>query len=214
MTLTRAKSEYDVIVSGAGPAGSTCALFLARAGRRVLVLEKASFPRDKICADNKTWKCLDIVKELGLWKAFEKLPKKKILGVRVASPSGNEMLTPLHPHDVKEKGPWYNVKRILFDNLLASACKKEKTIHFREKCEVVSPLYEKNSSQMIGVRFQNEKGKEEEAFARVIVGADGSASPIAEAAGFPSRVKGRYATNIRAYFENVSDVREECELYI
>jgi geranylgeranyl reductase family protein len=42
---------YDVCVVGAGPAGSTCAFYLARQGKRVLLLEKKTFPRDKLCGD-------------------------------------------------------------------------------------------------------------------------------------------------------------------
>ena len=42
---------YDVCVVGAGPAGSTCAYYLARQGKRVLLLEKQRFPRDKLCGD-------------------------------------------------------------------------------------------------------------------------------------------------------------------
>lgn len=202
---------YDVIISGAGPAGSTCALFLAREGRRVLVLEKGKFPRDKICADNKTWKCIDIVKELGLWNSFKKLPHAEIRGVLVSSPDGSEMYTPLFPADVKEKGNWFNVKRILFDAMLAKAAKKEKTVTLQEKCEVVSPIWKNN--QMNGVKYRDAKGKTREAYAKVIVGADGSTSPIAHAVGFSPRVKGRYATNMRAYFENVSGPMDRCQLY-
>src|ERR1700704_2114621 len=43
--------EFDVIICGAGPAGSTCALALVDSGLRVAVLEKSSFPRDKTCGD-------------------------------------------------------------------------------------------------------------------------------------------------------------------
>src|SRR5688572_15285085 len=43
--------EFDVIICGAGPAGTTCALTLADSGLRVAVLEKNSFPRDKTCGD-------------------------------------------------------------------------------------------------------------------------------------------------------------------
>src|SRR5688572_2971194 len=46
-----ATKEFDVIICGAGPAGSTCALALANSGLRVAVLEKKSFPRGKTCGD-------------------------------------------------------------------------------------------------------------------------------------------------------------------
>ncbi len=202
---------YDVIVSGAGPAGSTCALFLARGGLRVLLLEKGKFPRDKVCADNKTWLCLDIVSELGLWKEFSRLKKQPIKGVLVASPSGNDFFTPLLESDVKEKGPWYNVRRLLFDNMLAQACRKEKKIKFREKCAVLEPIRENGA--VVGVKFFNEKGKKEEAFAKVVAAADGSESPIANGLGLETKVKGRYAMNARAYYENVSGPMDRCELY-
>jgi geranylgeranyl reductase family protein len=43
--------RYDVAIVGAGPAGATCAWYLARRGIRVLLLEKKAFPRDKLCGD-------------------------------------------------------------------------------------------------------------------------------------------------------------------
>lgn len=205
------ENRFDVVVSGAGPAGCTTALFLARAGKKVLVLEKEKFPRDKICADNKTWKCLDLVNELGLWNEFEQLPKQPIRGVLVASPAGHEMFTPLHPADVREKGSWFNVRRLVFDAFLADACKREKNVVFRENCEVLQPLFEKG--QMVGLRFCTEKNSQENVFAKVIVGADGSQSPIAQAVGIPSQVNGRFALNARAYFKNVSGANDRCELY-
>ena len=43
--------EFDVIICGAGPAGSTCALALAQSKLKVAVIDKASFPRNKVCGD-------------------------------------------------------------------------------------------------------------------------------------------------------------------
>jgi 2-polyprenyl-6-methoxyphenol hydroxylase-like FAD-dependent oxidoreductase len=50
----RASDDADVIVVGAGPGGSSAAYHLARAGLDVLVLEKSSFPREKVCGDGLT----------------------------------------------------------------------------------------------------------------------------------------------------------------
>jgi flavin-dependent dehydrogenase len=54
------ENQADVIVVGAGPAGSTTAYHLAKAGLDVLLLEKTAFPREKICGDGLTprpWTC-------------------------------------------------------------------------------------------------------------------------------------------------------------
>jgi len=44
-------AQYDLIVVGAGPAGSACAITAARAGAKVLLLEKDHFPRQKVCGE-------------------------------------------------------------------------------------------------------------------------------------------------------------------
>ena len=55
---------FDVIVVGAGPAGATAAYYLATAGRRVALLEKATFPRDKYCGDAWCAPALDILEDI------------------------------------------------------------------------------------------------------------------------------------------------------
>ena len=56
----------DVVVVGGGPGGMAAAIPLARAGREVVVVDKARFPRDKCCGDGLTTAALRLLETLGL----------------------------------------------------------------------------------------------------------------------------------------------------
>jgi geranylgeranyl reductase family protein len=84
----------DVAVVGGGPAGAAAAIHLARQGRQVVLVDKATFPRDKICGDGLTTGALRHLEELGLdpraipsWQPVD--------DVVVRSPSGHEVTFPL-----------------------------------------------------------------------------------------------------------------------
>ncbi len=84
----------DVVVVGAGPAGSAAAISLARAGRDVLVVDKATFPRDKCCGDGITALALRLSERLGLDPST--IPSwTPIDGATVSGPSGHEIRFPL-----------------------------------------------------------------------------------------------------------------------
>ncbi len=84
----------DVVIVGAGPSGSAAATTLARAGRNVLVVDRATFPRDKCCGDGLTTGALRELESLGFspqglttWQPVD--------DVVVRSPSGREVVFPL-----------------------------------------------------------------------------------------------------------------------
>ncbi len=86
----------DVAIVGGGPAGAAAAIRLARDGRHVVLVDKATFPRDKICGDGLTAGALRLLEELGLDPAA--VPSwTPVDEVVVRSPSGHEVTFPL-PH--------------------------------------------------------------------------------------------------------------------
>jgi geranylgeranyl reductase family protein len=89
--------DVDVVIVGGGPAGAAAAITHARGGRTVRVIDKATFPRDKICGDGLTTGALRLLEDLGLtpdavasWQPVD--------DVVVASPSGRSVTFPL-PRD-------------------------------------------------------------------------------------------------------------------
>ncbi len=67
---------YDVLVIGAGPAGSASAITLAKQGYSVLIVDQCSFPREKVCGDGLIGDSLNMLKKLGIWSKVEALSNK------------------------------------------------------------------------------------------------------------------------------------------
>ena len=102
---------YDVIVVGAGPAGSTAAIAARRAGARVLLLDKADFPRDKACGDGVAPHALDVLESLGVTGVADGY--KPVLGLKLETPhseAGGGLIRPNH-----------TIPRYVFDARLVEA---------------------------------------------------------------------------------------------
>jgi menaquinone-9 beta-reductase len=88
--------ETEVAIVGAGPAGCAAAITLARQGRRVVVVDKATFPRDKFCGDGLTVGALRLLEHLGFDPAT--VPSwRPVHDVCIRSPGGREVRFPLPP---------------------------------------------------------------------------------------------------------------------
>lgn len=93
----RAATDADVVIVGAGPAGSAAAITLARGGRRVVLVDKSTFPRDKICGDGLTTGALRLLERLGLEPRA--VPSwRDVTDVRLSTPRRRVVTFPL-PRD-------------------------------------------------------------------------------------------------------------------
>ncbi len=90
----RMTTNFDVIIVGGGPAGATCAAFCARAGVRTLVLERATFPRDKVCGDCLNPDCWPVLERLGIAAEVRRLPHARLRSVEFVSAGGRRVGLP------------------------------------------------------------------------------------------------------------------------
>jgi menaquinone-9 beta-reductase len=160
----------DVVVVGAGPAGAAAAISLANAGREVIVVDKASFPRDKCCGDGLTTAALRELAALGVDPRV--LPSFRQTDTAwLRSPSGRSVAFPM-----PSRGMYAAVApRVELDAQLcaqAGKCGAE----VRERWTVSGV-----ASTLDHVRIRSDDG--EEISARYVVAADGMWSPVRKALG-------------------------------
>ena len=187
----------DVIVVGAGPAGSTAAAALARRGRDVLLLDRADFPRDKPCGDGIPPGTVGILNELGLETALREAHFAPVQAIRLVSGRGRDFSLGLTP---KRTGTGFIIApRIQFDELLrrhaiASGARFQ-------KAHVRAPLLD--GGRIAGVVAQT-NGHSQEISARLVIGADGATSVLARSLAHRKPPETERGVAIRAYLDGVA----------
>ena len=181
--------ERDVIVIGAGPAGSICASYLAKAGVDVLLLDKDTFPRDKACGDMITETVANHVAKL---EAANKLDKMSVFMNQMLLVGGNGSEALVH-HEC------YGTRRRDFDQLMLETAISWGA-EFRAGCRVVGLIRERGS--ICGVRVHS-GGVESELRCRIVIGADGAFSLTAKEAGLMKEAPAAMSIGMSAYFEGV-----------
>ncbi len=201
-------TEYDVIVVGGGPAGSSTAGFLARAGRKVLLLDRQKFPREKICGDGISGRSVQILKELGAYEKFPKAEIQGMFGITFSSPDGTAVLVDSHkPKD--QDPPGFVCRREVFDNVLfqhAKNCGAEVIEGFNASGLVME------GTRVCGVKG-SKNGKEAEYRARVVVGADGAGGMTSRSLGTHNDSPDHQFAGVRCYYENVGEMIDQTELH-
>ncbi|MFM7718790.1 MAG: FAD-dependent oxidoreductase, partial [Actinomycetota bacterium] len=155
MTAAGRGSEVDVLVVGAGPGGSATAYHLARRGLDVLLVERARFPREKVCGDGLTPRGVAAIQRLGIDAhdpGFE-----RSVGLRIyARRTTLELPWP----DLDRFPPFGLVmSRSRFDEMLARNAEKAGAT-LREATEALAPVVD-DDGWVVGARVRTDGGPEE-----------------------------------------------------
>lgn len=176
-------SDHEIIVIGAGPAGSSCAAICADAGKDVLLLDSSRFPRDKVCGDCVNPSAWPVLNRLGLADRIRRLPSSFPSKVRFSAASGGSSEIPF-PSRCREE-PEFVVRRRDLDALLAERA-VEAGVIFRD----ATPLA---NVQRVSDHWEITTAKGNKHQAKVLVAADGRNSLTARSLGMhgPMRRGGR-----------------------
>jgi len=197
--------ETDVIIAGAGPAGMTTALKLAGTGIRVAVIEKDTYPREKICGDALSGKVMNVLKRMpgdayaGFLSRVEKHPA---WGISFIAPDMTRLDVPfLTGSREKNIAPVYLCKRFYFDRFLYEQCLKFDNINLYENQEI-KKVYITNGRAF--AETENETYS-----AKMIIGADGHRSLLRKSLTSGQAGKRNTCLAVRGYYENVSVAHQE-----
>lgn len=199
-----AGQDADVIVVGAGPAGSTVAAYLARAGHEVLVLEKTAFPREKVCGDGLTPRAVKELVALGIPTRPEDGWIRNH-GLRII---GGGMRLQL-PWPELSSFPDYGLvrPRLDFDETLARHATASGA-KILERTNVTGPVLDERSGRVVGVTARpvddqgRRVGDEVTYRAPLVVAADGVSARLALSLGIAKRDDRPLGVAVRTYFKS------------
>ncbi len=195
--------HFDLVIAGGGPSGSAAAWQAAQMGAKVVVLDKATFPRDKPCGDGLTARAVSYLQKMGL--AHEVSTFHRVNRVTVFSPSRWELSFPKRP-GMPDHG--HTVSRTLLDDLLLTHAKKAGAT-VRQAAEVGEPIVD-SRGRVAGVVLKSG----EKIHGDAVIAADGAYSPIKRALNLDSQYNGYTAIAIRAEMDANRPDSDSLDVYL
>lgn len=195
--------QTDICIIGAGPSGATTSMFLCKMGIPHLIIDKDTFPRDKICGDGLDLKVMRVLNHFDPNSAYELLQQTETYGqswgIRFISAQGEVKDMVYEPQEGQVDFPMFcTAKRLDFDNFLVN--KIDKTIaNLQQGAEV------KNIERVEGgldlTVVQN--GITHKVFTKMVVGADGDHSVVLRKLDERKIDRRHYAAALRQYYKGI-----------
>ncbi len=207
---TSATSTWDVeaIVVGGGPAGSTVAAQLAAAGHRVLVLDKASFPRHKACSEYINPAGATLLDEMGMTGEIMAAGAHRMDAMMVHAPGGQHFVA-----NYAKAGPdraALGLSRYRLDHLLIDRAKAA-GVDVRERAHVRGMVQE--NGKVVGVEVTI-GGTREVIRAGIVIGADGHRSVVSRELGQDTTPRWPHKTGLVAHYRGVRELDRFGEMHI
>ena len=194
----------DILIAGAGPAGATTSIFLSKEKINHIIIDKAIFPRDKICGDALSAKTAGMLKRITPnWQDhFLVDTNKAIISTGIQFISGNNTCLDI-PFQLKNINPGdppgFVSKRIDFDNSLVQLIDKQFANFIPDTA--IEDIQEITGGLVVKVK---EAGIEKMIFTKMIVGAEGRGSIVAKKLAGHKIDPKHYSAGIRAYYSNIT----------
>jgi len=205
------KPDYttDVLIAGAGPGGASTSIFLAKEKIQHIIIDKAVFPRNKVCGDALSGKSVGMLKRmLPGWKQHFLTDKSKSIvssGIQFIAANDTMLDIPFFSKDIDENNqPGFVSKRIDFDNMLAGLIDQQyATLMTGTSLE---DIQEREDGLLVIIK---QAGQLKTIFTKMIVGAEGRGSLVAKKLAHHTMDAAHFSAGIRGYYQNVSGMHEQ-----
>jgi flavin-dependent dehydrogenase len=206
-----ARRDADVVVVGSGPAGAATAILLAEQGLETVVLDRARFPRPKICGENLSPEAARILDRTGVLKQVDAVAAP-LRGMRITAPDGRVVTG-----SYRAVGAWQPyrqhamaVPRFTLDAILAERV-RALPIDLREDTRATGLVLE--GDRVAGVELVDADGAPRMLRARLVVGADGRSSIVAQRLGCRTAHRLRRMALV-TYVTGITDCGDWGEIFV
>src|SRR4051812_1630515 len=207
-------SHAQVLIVGGGPAGSSTAYFLAKAGVDVAVLDRAHFPRDKTCSEYMSPQASRILEAMDALGAVESAGAAQLSGMRVHAPNGStihgEFASNHGYRGYRDQG--LAVRRTILDSILldrarAAGARVEEGVR-------VTDVLKDETGRVSGLVTSNGKSGPAERKADLVIGADGLRSVVGRRLGLIRASRWPRRIALVTHYSGVEHLREFGEMHV
>jgi flavin-dependent dehydrogenase len=206
--------KAEVLVVGGGPAGSSVAWHLAQLGVEVTMLDRARFPRDKVCAEYLSPQASRILEAMGALPTIEAAGAMHLSGMKVRAPNGREILGHFAAQHgfrgFRDRG--LGVRRTVLDATLVD-CARRAGVQVLERTHMTDVVRDARGV-VTGVQVRDESGVPRTMNASLVIGADGLRSVVGRRLGLTRKAWWPKRIALVAHYRGLPGVTEIGEMHV